>query len=775
MGRVRGLLGCLLAALPIGGSAPGRLVEVPKGPPVLLDAARVRPAALERIRGLGDDDFAVRERAQAELQELVEQHGRGMRPILEEHAGDADPEVRARIAALLDGIAGEVDLPDLVAKGLTPEARQSIVRQGPALGARMVEAHLEGRIGFDVLYSLPPALVFPRAFALLEIQEEDYYRAQLLRLVDAVLARAALPVGDCGTREFSAEGIRYLADHPEAAGAIRARLADRSEEGRLAALRAAAHGLVPVDPKTLAALREDPAPRVAEEARRLSPLFRGAGERQEADPVVDAWIDACVGAVGQDGDGLAQLGGYRALADLRDRRIPSLVAAARRAQGRGRDALRDLLVSDREGRLALWKADGEIGSTERPGTLGPLLLLGEYDRSRRGLSDLAAHRPADVAPLLRRNLANLSPRPAEFPPDRRWFRGVADDPESWAAAQRLGMGDLADDLEAWRSEPMDEGARGPLEAILGDLRRGAVRAPVEAPAEAWYRDCAAALRSPEVDVRTGAVRGILLGGRAAALALGKRWKAWKEEPSSDPAWVAYVRSLCLFHPCTKFVLAEIGDAELSRAWEERGPKLRGRLAGETYRGGPDQIPFAIFGYVHNNDCNYLHPVGSFLARNLTPTHAPLLLAWMDHNSRMSIFLAEIGARESIPAIRRRLEERRKDWGMCYDHDFFHAAAAFEIDDAFPTLEDYAKTNPYWRSLGLLTLAGGEESRFCWTNDAFPGRANPLAAPAVLEILELSRRGRLPRDDRLVERGREALRRMGFPAGGGPIGYPPAPR
>src|SRR5262249_54275062 len=80
---------------------PGLLEQVRR--PTPSDASRDR--ALGLIKGLGNDDFAVRQRASVELVAM----GQAAVPLLRLARTDPDPEVRQRARACLESIQHETD------------------------------------------------------------------------------------------------------------------------------------------------------------------------------------------------------------------------------------------------------------------------------------------------------------------------------------------------------------------------------------------------------------------------------------------------------------------------------------------------------------------------------------------------------------------------------------------------------------------------------------------------------------------------------------------
>ena len=759
---------------------PRQFVDAPRCPPVLpgVTDPKLVPAAVEALVGkLGHEQFRIREDAQASLTELVSLEGESALQVMKKHSADPDPEVRHRVTKILAEVKPvSVDkLLALTGKGLNVEALEQIEQGGVVAGSRMVDLHLQGRLGFDILYSLPPDAVLPQAFKLLEIQEDVYYKALLVRLIDGVLSRAILPVLGARRSRVSQQGIEYLRRHKEQALAIQKLLHSPCAELRLTALRVCAHGLIALDEGSVSALLKDSDPDVASEARRFACLLKTWKSEDVASSDIMRWMETCVRALNQDDDELAQMGSYVALSDLLDRRTGELYAAYAKSGGRAHDALGFLLTGDVDGRMLFLKMEEKIGPTSPPQSLERLLALREYDILDKGLPELMKMKCAGVAPLLRRNLVNLSMTGNRISRKTvEHFPNQITDTDRCAAAVHFHMNDLIELLKLGSGSSMDKNAGTAMALTLNQIKpdeKGEVIAP---EFQEWYTACAANLEDNNVDVATGAVRGIITSGRAGALALARHWLSLRADAKGDPEYVRYVRSLCLFHPYTKFILEEVSDVELKTGWETRGLKLEsmyknkeGTTEGD-YAGGIDELPFAIWGFIHNNNCNYIHPVGTRIAAQLRPYDTPLLISWLDHNSRMAVFLAAMDARESAPAILRRLNQRRTNWtGNCYDHDLFHGVVVFEIFEAAPFLEHYTKTNSSWPHQGLEAMAGIEMSRFCWTQHHVEGRANPLTAPAVNELLALSQtRPEINRSDRDSTYAQEALVQMGWALNGG---------
>lgn len=130
----------------------------------------------------------------------------------------------------------------------------------------------------------------------------------------------------------------------------------------------------------------------------------------------------------------------------------------------------------------------------------------------------------------------------------------------------------------------------------------------------------------------------------------------------------------------------------------------------------------------------MNPVGRYLADVIAPDHVPLLTAFLEYNARATIFLSELDADESIPAITREVNTRRKSYYLSYDHDLFRGVAHFGILDAAAVLDTYARQNRNWPAKGVVTVAGYEMSRYCWTEDVPAAMPSPLAAGILNEII-----------------------------------------
>lgn len=742
---------CRLAVLLLLAPAPvfcGQrvLVPPPVAGPVWAPAGdaplqRLEDRIAEHVRGLADGSFRERARHQQALHQLVREEGRRAWDILdgEAYTHHEDPEVAVSVREVLDATRalGLKPLPDnwpaiapLVVKGLQAETLPAFQGGGMRTAGVMLHAHLRLELGVDILYSLWPEHVIPEAARLLELQKEDYYRVLLARTVEGTLSRAIKPVFE--TQGLQTSGMEYLRAHPDTAKLLAGLTGSPCDELRLTALRICASGLIPLPPEDFQRLLDDPNPDISDEARRLRCILAPEGEDPDR-ALYATWIKGCLAALAQEEDLMARLGAYNALSHLLDGNIGALHAALPAAQGVSRNALETLLSSDQVGRLLLIR-DGRLRDIQRipPESLGPILKALQYENGLLGPKDFSETELAAVAPLVRRNLL-LHGRS-----DQTCFGRVGASETDWHAAVRLSMKDLAPTLEGMiQREPRYADRFNPILAALA-VTNGEVFHLGEA--NAWYELCAGHLNVGPLDIRTGAVHALLASGRAGAEALLARHR---KDAENDVVAAGYVKGLAVFHPYTHFVGGGSGgDAALAKELSAQslvfaGNTRRAVIDGsgrDIYNGDAAHIPLALWAYANNNDCNCMNPLGHYLAHTLEDVHIPLMLAWLDYNPRMSIFLLEVDGRAARTAVLRRLDQRRTDWQYCYDHDLFHFVVAHEMPEAIPVLENYVKTNRTWPSQGLKTLAGIEADRYCWTPDVKRSAANPLVLPTCRELM-----------------------------------------
>ena len=709
--------------------------------PVPIHLLEDRIAA--HVRGLAHAEYRERALHRRALQQIVREEGRRAWEILNRapNTGHEDPDVAENVQAVLDATReigrtpvtdNWADLAPLVARGLHAETLPAFLAGGKQTAEIMIQAHLRLELGVDILYSLRPEHVIPEATRLLELQTEDFYRVLLVRAMEGALSRAVKPVFE--TQEPHTGGIEYLRAHADTAQFLSGLTDSPCDELRLTALRICSYGLIPLAPEKVQQLLDDPNPDIADEARHLRCLLVPNGEGPDPDRALfTTWIKGGLAALTQEEDLMARLGAYNALACLLEDNIGVLYAALPAAPGVSRDAVLALLSSDRIGRLLLIR-DGRLKDIQHapPESLRPILKALQFETGLIGPEDFSGAELATVAPLVRRNLF-LHGRS-----DRTCFGRTGASETDWQAAVRLSMKDLAPTLEGViQREPRHADRFTPILSALA-ATNGEVFP--RGGANSWYALCAELLDADPLDIRTGAVRTLLASGPAGAEALLARHRNGAE---NDVALAGYLKGLIQFHPYTRFAGGgNAGNAALAKELSAQNLVFDGNTkrvvidgsGREIYDGGVADIPLALWGYANNNDCNCMNPLGYYLAANLDDTHIPLLLAWLDYNSRMSIFLLEVDGRPARRAVLRRLEQRRTDWRYCYDHDLFHFVVANEMLEALPVLENYVKTNRTWPAKGLQAIAGIEADRYCWASDVKRSPANPLVLPTCRELM-----------------------------------------
>lgn len=702
------------------------------GIPPSMQAPRTRAAPPHVYSALMKDlqasDFAKREAAVARLVNI----GPIALPSLQDLAGKVNVDVRWWVRAAIQQIegaeaqrgsaardAGEVH--DLIAKGVSAEVLTTLRYLHPAAAGALIEKHLRLELGMDCVYSLRPSQALPRAVELLQAQTEPFYQMLLLRLIRNVLERALLPVPETLCPNDPRQGLVFINTNPEVVEAVRPFLKHSIPHLRREALLIMAWGQMKVPSKSMKDLVRDPSPAVAREARRLRSLLE-AGAAASPDRDIAAWIEDCAAALTQDHDGLAQLGAYYALYEL-VADFPGDLARAATAtltEGRAKDAIVWILSQDAGGRAHLLRAGWERFPNSAPATLQKLLTLREYDLLRRNLQESRSCWPAPTLALVWRNLVN-------------------DDAGGYGAPSRGGT-------SSW-TKPLREELAAFGQVNLGGDATSRMSRPENLPRvtefEPWYNACAGNALSARLPIAVGAIRGLLVSDLAGARALVKRCGSLAVEGPEPATRPSLARDLIVMHPCVDL----LDDSELSAAlralWRERritdippGSSDHSKLAAL-----PVNMPVALWGFMMQNDCKYMNPVGYYLADAVSLRHLPLLIAFLEYNSRAAIFLVELDACESVPAITREVLSRRKSYYLSYDHDLFHGVAHFGILDAAPVLEAYAKQNQNWPGLGVITLAGYETSRYCWTAAAEATAPNPLAAGILREIAGNLRAGR----------------------------------
>ena len=671
-------------------------------------------------------DFSKRETAVAALVRIGTPALPALRELADKAGADAAWWVRATIqqiegtAAQSEGTSAFVaGIPELLAQGLTTEVLANLAPLSPAATGALVEKYLRLEIGMDCLYSLRPAQVLPRAVELLQVQTDPFYQAMLLRLIRNVLERALLPPPGTPAPGDPRKGIAYVSASPEVAAAVRPFLTHPHPLLRREALLIMAWGQIPAGRKVQKAVLQDPDPIVAREERRLQGLL-DTGAAATPDPDIASWIKACTAALNQDTDGLAQLGAYYALYELVGDFPAELAGAVAVTEGRAKDAIAWLLSQDAAGRAYLLRAGWERFPEPAPATLRKLLALREYDLKRQNIQESHAYWPEPTRALLWRNYINDT---AACGCERLSGAAANRNREFLSNLDALGQGKLGAELTNRMSRPL---------------------AAVTIPAfEPWYQICASNAFSTRLPVATGAIRGLLVSDLAGARALVKCCGNLAVGDLGAATRPSFARDLIVLHPCVDL----LGDNELSaplrELWRARGlPPLPAASTERTkLAADPLQMPTALWGFLMQNNAFYMNLVGRYLATTLSLRHLPLLVALLEYNPRATVFLAELDARDAVPAITREVLSRRKSYYLSYNHDLFHGVAHFGILDAAPVVETYTKQDTNWPDEGAKTLAGYEKSRYCWTLDIEAAATNPLAAGILNEIMGSLRAGR----------------------------------
>jgi hypothetical protein len=707
----------------------------PRVPPVIpapdatpVEAAPQLDTAL--IKALQSVDFVQREAAVAKLVQI----GPSALPVLRELAQSAEPDAAWWARATIQQIEGSArrppgaaarpsrdDLLALIAKGPTDETLAALRSLPADAAAELVDLHLRLELGMDCIYSMRPRQILPRALALLPVQTEPFYQAVLLRLSRTVLERVLVALPGTPESADAQEGIRYLAANPAMVATLRPYLAHPIALLRCEASLIMAWGQVDLSPDELRRLLQDPAPDVARQARVLRYGFT-AGAVQPADAEAAAWIRECVAALTQDQDRLAQLGAFYAIREAVLDYVGELdQAQAGLPDGRAKDAIVWLLSAEPAGRILLLRRGLTRFSSQPPATLTTILALADYDLRRRGLGQLLSLcRPAALA-LAWRDLSN-------------------DEAGGYTPRRDTSKGRNAGTLEL--VEPFG------LTCKEGTAPRTCTR-PERLPDlvefTPWYDACARTALSTRLGLATGGVRGLLVSDLGGARALVQQYTALiQAAPDPTTAW-SFPRDLLLLHPCVGILPPAEVEPTLRHLWQRRGidkvPNGGGNSNGPKLAGLSLHVPLALWGFVTQNDCSYMNPVGRFLDGQLTLRHLPLLLALLEYNSRSAIFMAALDATEAVPAIRRDVLSRRTNYRLSYDHDLFHGVAHFTILDAMPVLETYTKTNSNWPSNGVMTIAGYENTRYCWDVPFVSGPPSPLAAGALQEFQGHAKAGR----------------------------------
>ena len=715
-------------------------VALPQNEPVLSELVQEKSIDLpeqikELVEGLGSAGFKERKQSKKQLTQLILSKGPAAYKLLDvdTYRKHKDPEIAENVKDILSSTKDKLVSPinllaikKIIRGGLKDSELTKLNSGGSATAELMLKAHLQKKIGVDVLYSLRPANVLPVAFRILSLQKEEYYKALILKTVEATLERAILPVNKNQAVDLS--GLEYFEKNSASAQAIIELCSDSSDVLRESALKICAYGQIELPSSLLESLKKDKVKDIALKAESLQYIIQEnlkAPSRTEH----SKWIKGCLEALNQKEDLLAQMGAYNALSDLIDHKATELQIFLKEAEGRAKDALFHILCKNVEGRLLLLRDYKPYQITHNPGgSLTGLLNLNDFALGRRKVDDLLERMPEAVAPLVRRNLYVLGKS------GESWFAGINSSLDLWNAALKLSMNDLTPILKTViannkRSER--------LEPLVNELAAEKGESFLKKPALSWYRLCVEHLNSGPLDIRTGAIRSLLASGKAGAQAL---YEGFKNDDKSDKEFSLYLKSLLLFHPYSKFI---VEDKELKAELEQYGlfyskhieVKRIDRSNRNIYGGSKLKIPTALWGFLNNNDCNAINALGHYLADNVKPVFTPLILSWLDYNSRACLFLIETDARDSKDAVLRRFKERRTDWNYCYDHDFFHYIVAFELEGAIPYLEHYAKTNRSWPYRGVKSLGGIEKCRYCWQSDVKRGRVNPLAIPSIQELVE----------------------------------------
>ncbi len=728
------------------------------GIPPLMPLQKTRPysphACAALVKELQASDFTKREAAVAKLVNI----GPPALPALRNLAGKAGEDVQWWVRATTQqieegeaqrrsaaGDAGKVS--DLIAKGASAEVLTTLRYLPPAAAGVLIEKHLRMELGMDCVYSLRPSQALPRAVELLQAQTEPFYQMVLLRLIRNILERALLPLPETRGDSDPRQGIVFVNAGPEVADAVSPFLNHPLAELRREALLIMAWGQMKVSSKTMQNLLHDPSPAVAREARRLRNLL-DAGAAPAPDRDLASWIENCTAALKQDNDGLAQLGAYYALYELVADYPGDLArtATTNLTEGRAKDAIVWILSQDVGGRAYLLRAGWERFLNSAPATLQNLLTLRNYDLQRGNLKESRACWPAPTLALVWRNLVNDTAG---------------------------GYGGFSRNVTSSWTKPLLEELAAFGQVNLGEEATSRMSRPENIPRvtefEPWYNACAKNAFSTRLPITAGAIRGLLVSDLAGARALVKCCGTLAMEGPDPATRPSFARDLIVMHPCIDL----LDDSELSPAlralWRQRRiTNVPSDSSGGTKLAALSvNLPTALWGFLMQGDCSYMNPVGLYLADAVSLRHLPLLIAFLEYNPRATIFLAELDARESVPAITREVLSRRKSYYCSYDHDLFHGVAHFGILDAAPVLEAYVKQNQYWPHHGVRTLAGYEMSRYCWTPDTVAAAPNSLAAGILREIAGNLRAGRgvnrspSSSNQALIDLCEKSLVKMGF--------------
>jgi hypothetical protein len=407
------LLG-LMTVMAIGSARgqPRVFVAMPNGEPVMASEAGTASLPLPQridalVAGLGHAEYHERKANREALKALLIQEGRSAYDMLntDRYRQDDDPEIALTIKEVLASTADAIiptlnmdAITRLVAKGLTPQTLGALNAGGKPVADAMLRAHLQMTLGVDVLYSLQPRHLLPEACRLLALQHEDYYRVLITKAIEGVLARAIKPVD--GGQAVTLDGMAHFEAHPDAARMLVALTTNACDELRLSALRICAYGQIPLPPSRVKRLQTDINPDVADEATRLHALLLPHTIRHRDATVHDVWIAACVAALTQKDDLLAQLGAYNALTCLIDHRPAALYAAYAQAEGLAKEALGYILSTTLSGRLTLLKHNQQTRiRLHPPHALNRILSLWDYDVKLKGLEGLIDTEREAVAPL----------------------------------------------------------------------------------------------------------------------------------------------------------------------------------------------------------------------------------------------------------------------------------------------------------------------------------------------------------------------------------------
>lgn len=726
-------------AIPYPGVSP--IIPDPKAHvnlPVVIDQTL--------MEDLKAPDFPKREAA-AERLILI---GLPAIPALQDLALTADDDVLWWIRAITQNItqsAGKEisgsELFDLLAQGPTDQVMATLKALPPPSLNALLEKHLQLEVGMDCIYSLNPSLILPRAVELLQVQDEPFYQAILLRLIRNVLERTLLPLPNTATSSDPKEGMVFSNTFSNLAKTVQKFLTAPHPQLRREALLILAWGNQRVNKKGMQDLLTDPFPVVAREACRLQRLL-ATDAVTTSDPCVASWINECIAALSQDDDHLAQLGAYYALYEMVYHFPSDLTdAAAVLGESRAKDAVVWLLSQDAGGRAHLLCAGWERLPKSSPATLQKLLTLRAYDLQRENLTLSRDSSTKATLALVWRNLVN-------------------DDACGYSSISR----------QSTRSKPFFDELETFGHIDLGKSTTSKMRRPrgIASTSEfkSWYDACARNALSSLIPISTGAIRGLFVSDLAGARALVKHYRKLVANDSRFSTGPALPRDLILLHPCIDLLTENELPLAIRALWHKRRIEITPISGGgerPKLNAFPYDVPLALWGFFMQNDCSYMNPAGHYLAGHLSMEHLPLLLAFLEYNPRATIFLAELDAHESKAAITREIYSRRKSYYCSYDHDLFHGVAHFGILDAAPILETYTKQNDNWPGKGVMTLAGFEYSRYCWTEETEAATPTPLTAGILREIashLQAGRDTHKSSDYRIGEFCDKGLKKMKVP-------------